>query len=319
MINNSVLPGRAAIVATAQESIARGSKSFAAASRLFAPAMRERAWLLYAWCRACDDLADGQDHGHGMTVIDDAQSRLALLTAQTDMALAGQWVGDPAFDALRIVAAETGLPHRFTRDHIAGFALDAADWRPQTEDDLMRYCYHVAGVVGCMMAVVMGVSPDDEATLDRACDLGLAFQLANIARDVGEDASVGRCYLPTAWLDEMGIPVAALMAPAHRPALAKLGQRLGDLAAAYEQSARYGTPALPFRSAWAVLAAAGIYGGIGREVARRGECAWDGRVTTSGLEKIGWIIRARSEAARRHQLYPATARDPSLWIRPRSA
>lgn len=312
-----MLPGRAAIVATAQESIARGSKSFAAASRLFSPAMRERAWLLYAWCRACDDLADGQDHGHGMTMIDDAQSRLALLTAQTDIALAGQWVGDPAFDALRIVAAETGLPHRFTRDHIAGFALDAADWRPQTEDDLMRYCYHVAGVVGCMMAVVMGVSPDDDATLDRACDLGLAFQLANIARDVAEDASVGRCYLPTAWLSEMGIPVAALMAPEHRSALSKLGQRLGDLAAAYEQSARYGTPALPFRSAWAVLAAAGIYGGIGREVARRGESAWDGRVTTSGLEKIGWIMRARSEAARRRQLYPATARDPALWTRPR--
>ncbi len=313
------MPGRAAIVATAHESIARGSKSFAAASRLFAPATRERAWLLYAWCRACDDLADGQDHGHGMTMVDDAQARLALLTAQTDAALAGQWVGDPAFDALRIVAAETGLPHRYMHDHIAGFALDAADWRPRTQDDLLRYCYHVAGVVGCMMAVVMGVSPDDDATLDRACDLGLAFQLANIARDVGEDASVGRCYLPTDWLDEMEIPVGALMAPEHRPGLAILGQRLGDMAAAYEESARYGTGALGFRSAWAVLAAAGIYGGIGREVARRGAAAWDSRVSTSGFEKLGWIIRARGEAARRRKLYPAGPRDPALWIRPRDA
>ena len=310
------LPSREAIVATAKESIGRGSKSFAAASRLFAPATRQRAWLLYAWCRACDDLADGQDHGHGMAVVSDPQARLALLTARTDAALAGQWVGDPAFDALRIVAAETALPPAFTRDHIAGFALDAADWRPQTHDDLMRYCYHVAGVVGCMMAVVMGVSPDDDATLDRACDLGLAFQLANIARDVGEDASVGRCYLPVAWLDEMGIPVAQLMAPEHRPKLARLGQRLGDLAAAYEQSARYGTPALGFRSAWAVLAAAGIYGGIGREVARRGGAAWDRRVTTSGWQKLGWIIRARAESARRRTLYPATPRDPALWRRP---
>jgi phytoene synthase len=98
------LPSREAIVATAKESIGRGSKSFAAASRLFAPATRQRAWLLYAWCRACDDLADGQDHGHGMAVVSDPQARLALLTARTDAALAGQWVGDPAFDALRIVA-----------------------------------------------------------------------------------------------------------------------------------------------------------------------------------------------------------------------
>lgn len=318
MSGSADLPSREAIVATAKESIGRGSKSFAAASRLFAPATRQRAWLLYAWCRACDDLADGQDHGHGMAVVSDPQARLAQLTAQTEAALAGQWVGDPAFDALRIVAAETQLPHAFTRDHIAGFALDAADWRPQTQDDLMRYCYHVAGVVGCMMAVVMGVDPNDDATLDRACDLGLAFQLANIARDVGEDASVGRCYLPVAWLDEMGIPPGAIMAPEHRSQLAKLGQRLGDLAAAYEESARFGTPALGFRSAWAVLAAAGIYGGIGREVARRGGTAWDSRVTTSGLQKLGWIIRAQAQAAQRHELYPPAPRDPSLWTRPRA-
>ena len=316
MSAKSALPSREAIVATAKESIGRGSKSFAAASQLFALKERERAWLLYAWCRACDDLADGQDHGHGMAVVDDPQARLALLTARTEAALAGEWVGDPAFDALRIVAAETQLPHRFTRDHIAGFALDAADWRPQTEDDLMRYCYHVAGVVGCMMAVVMGVSPDDNATLDRACDLGLAFQLANIARDVGEDASVGRCYLPVAWLAEKDIPAGAMMAPEHRPQLARLGQRLGDLAAAYEDSARYGTPALNFRSAWAVLAAAGIYGGIGREVARRGAAAWDQRVTTSAIQKLGWILKARSQAARRRKLYRAGERDPALWTRP---
>ena len=65
-------PGRDAIVEAARASIARGSKSFAAASRLFSPEVRERAWLLYAWCRACDDIADGQDHGHGMTRVADA-------------------------------------------------------------------------------------------------------------------------------------------------------------------------------------------------------------------------------------------------------
>ena len=79
------------------------------------------------------------------------------------------------------------MPSRLPRDLVAGFALDAEEWRPRTEDDLYRYCYHVAGAVGCMMAIVMGVAPDDAATLDRACDLGVAFQLANIARDIGED------------------------------------------------------------------------------------------------------------------------------------
>ena len=309
-------PSRDVIVAAAQESIARGSKSFAAASKLFAPRVRERAWLLYAWCRACDDIADGQDHGHGMTGVTDGPARLAEMSAKTEAALAGVPVGDPAFDALRLFAAETALPPALPRDLIAGFALDAEGWRPQTEQDLYRYCYHVAGVVGSMMAIAMGVSPDDDATLDRACDLGLAFQLANIARDVAEDARAGRCYLPQDWLDEFGIPVDAMLAPEYRDRLGLLGERLGLLAARYEASARFGTPALAFRSAWAVLAAAGIYGAIGRKVAELGPRAWDVRVGTSGSAKLGFMQRAFGEARRRRTLYPPSARDATLWTRP---
>ncbi len=304
-------PGRDAIVATAGESIARGSRSFAAASKLFDPETRERAWLLYAWCRRCDDIVDGQDHGHGMTRVADPAARLAEVRERTAAALAGEWVGDAAFDALRIVAAETGMPHRFAWDLIEGFALDAEDWRPQTEDDLLRYCYHVAGVVGCMMAVVMGVAPDDEAVLDRACDLGLAFQLANIARDIGEDAEAGRCYLPADWLAEVGLTAADPMA--DRNALAILGTRLADRAEGYEISARGGAAALSFRSAWAVLAAADIYGGIARKVRARGPQAWDSRTTTSGGEKLGAIVKAWGQAKRR----APTPRPAGLWTRPR--
>ena len=310
-------PTREAIVATAKESIARGSKSFAAASLLFNKPTRERAWLLYAWCRRCDDIADGQDHGHGMTVVHDAPERLAALSAMTEQALAGEVVGEPAFDALRIVAAETRMPKRFARDLVAGFALDAEDWRPRSENDLYRYCYHVAGVVGCMMAVVMGVDPDDDDTLDRACDLGMAFQLANIARDIEEDDRVGRCYLPIEWLVEMDFPPGQHMKPPFRSRLALLSKRLADRAAAFEASARQGTPSLSFRSAWAVLAAAGIYGAIGRTVAARGEHAWDHRVTTSGMQKLGFIVAAAREAAGREKLYPRQPRDPRLWTRPK--
>lgn len=309
---------RDAIVAAAKESIARGSKSFAAASSLFAPAVRERAWLLYAWCRACDDIADGQDHGHDMTGVTDGPARLAEITAKTEAALAGSVVGDPAFDALRVFAAETGLPPALPRDLIAGFALDAEGWRPQTEQDLYRYCYHVAGVVGSMMALAMGVPADEEATLDRACDLGLAFQLANIARDVAEDARAGRCYLPQDWLDEIGIPADDLLAPQYRERLGVLGERLGTLAARYEASARFGTPALAFRSAWAVLAAAEIYGAIGRKVAALGPRAWDARVGTSGVAKLWFIARALVEARRRGVVYAAAPRDETLWTRPRA-
>ncbi|WP_239017951.1 phytoene/squalene synthase family protein [Sphingomonas aracearum] len=303
------------MVATARESIFKGSKSFAAASLLFDRRTRERAWLLYGWCRACDDLADGQDHGHELQAVTDAPERLAKITAFTQAALAGQWIGDPAFDGFRIVAAETRLPPRFARDLVAGFALDAEDWRPRNEEDLYLYCYHVAGVVGCMMAVVMGVPPEDEDTLDRACDLGMAFQLANIARDVAEDARGGRCYLPADWLAELGIPADDLLNPARRDQLAVLGRRLAERATRFEESAMGGTPALSFRSAWAVIAAARIYGQIAREVAARGPAAWDARVSTSGLDKLRFIAAAARDASGRER-WRNIPRDVP-WTRPR--
>ena len=308
-------PARDAIVATAGESIARGSKSFAAASRLFDRATRERAWLLYAWCRACDDLADGQDHGHCITAVAEPAERLAAIRERTTAALEGRWVGDPAFDALRIVVSETAMPHGLVRDIVEGFALDVAGWAPATEADLMRYCYHVAGAVGCMMAVVMGIAPIDEERLDRACELGIAFQLANIARDIGEDAAAGRCYLPADWLAEAGIARDAVMA--DRTALAGLAQRLTRRAAEYEARARLGAAALPFRCAWAVLAAAGIYGDIARRVEALGESAREKRVTVPASAKLLWIVRAFGQAwgRKRHASDPNLA--TPIWSRPR--
>jgi phytoene synthase len=311
------LPSRAAIVATAQESIARGSRSFAAASRLFDRRTRERAWLLYAWCRRCDDLADGQDHGHELSVVADPEARLARIALLTEAALAGEVVGDPAFDALRIVVAETAMPPHFARDVVEGFRLDLEDWRPRSEKDLYRYCYHVAGAVGCMMAIVMGVPPGATDTIDRASDLGIAFQLANIARDIEEDDRGGRCYLPDDWLVEMDMPPGQHMKPPFRSRLSVLARWLVEYAAEYEASAMVGAARLPFRSAWAVMAAAGIYGEIGRQVVKAGDHAWDHRISTPATAKIGWIATAWWRAIRRRSLYPDDERDSRRWTRPR--
>jgi phytoene synthase len=308
---------RGELVIAARDTIARGSKSFATASTLFDQETRERAWLLYAWCRACDDIVDGQELGGARTVVTDAPVRIARVRDLTERALAGETTGEPAFDALGVVVAETGMPHRFPRDLIAGFALDADDWRPRTENDLLTYCYHVAGVVGVMMAIVMGVDPDDEAVLDRACDLGLAFQLANIARDLSEDDAVGRCYLPIEWLAEIDVPPGEALRPVYRERLGMLGRRLAQSAGAYEESARHGTPALSFRSAWAVLSAAGIYGDIAREVGRLGAHAWDRRVVISKQAKLGWVAKAAWQAARRRALWDGRAPRNGLWTRPR--
>ena len=289
---------RSALVAWAGETIAKGSKSFRFASKLFDTPTRERAWLLYAWCRHCDDVADGQVLGHGASKVADTQTKLSALRVQTKRALDGEVTGEAPFDALRIVAAECAIPQVYIDDHLEGFALDAREWRPRTEDDLIQYCYHVAGAVGCMMAAIMGVDAKDEDTMRRACDLGLAFQLANIARDLMEDAAVDRCYLPIDWLTEMDIPPGEHMKPYYRQRMAAIGARLCRMAEGYEASARIGARRLPFRSRWAVLSAAGIYGDIAREVARSGEHAWDKRVTIGKGRKLMWVSKAFVQALR---------------------
>lgn len=310
-----IAPDDHALLAHANQSIAVGSKSFAAASRLFDERTRQGAVMLYAWCRHCDDVIDGQQAGHQASSIDrpEAQRRLARLRAQTHAVYAGQPVDDPAFAAFAEVVQRHQIPEQDALAHLAGFEMDVLEQRYAHIDDTLQYCYHVAGVVGLMMARVMGVG--EPRVLDRACDLGLGFQLTNIARDIIEDARVGRCYLPGDWLAEMSIPAARLADPAYRPQVAVLAQRLVAMAEPYYQSAQAGLPDLPWRSAWAVATAALVYRRIGLQVVAAGAGAWDQRVSTSKAQKLAAVTTGLWHALRsRYQRWPA--RSALLWRRP---
>jgi phytoene synthase len=305
------------VLGHARAAIARGSKSFSLASRLFDAPTRDRAMLLYAWCRHTDDVIDGQILGEGRN--DDtrpAAERLADVLHHTQAALAGRPEGGAAYHALAQVVAETGMPHRYPLDLIHGFRIDMEARPFLTFDDTLTYCYHVAGCVGVMMAIVMGVSPQDRATLDRASDLGIAFQLNNIARDIVEDALNGRRYLPDSWLAEVGITPANFAFPAQRRQLFRLLTRLVDAAELYEESARHGTPQLRNRAAWAVLAAARIYGGIGRKLRAAGPEALERRMRTTTPEKLAAVSLAALDAATRHRRWSAPHDRSGLWTMP---
>lgn len=302
----------------AKAAIKQGSKSFALASRLFDPETRARATLLYAWCRHCDDVIDGQYLGEGVydwsEAGDSEMARLQHLRRLTDDALAGKPTGDAAFEALARVAADTGMPPRYAHDLLEGFRRDVEWRRVETADDLLTYCYHVAGCVGVMMAIVMGVAPGDHATLARASDLGLSFQLNNIARDVTEDAGRGRCYLPEEWLAEAGLDSQNFAEPENRAALHSVVTRLVNLAERYEASAAHGVPALRNRQAWAVLSAAQIYGDIGRKVRGDGPAALEGRAWTRRREKLFAVVAALPEALWKRNVRVGTPSDRTgLW------
>jgi phytoene synthase len=311
----------------ATHTITAGSKSFAAAAKLFDPDTRRKVLMLYAWCRHCDDVVDGQELGFRAMPHAHSQSpavKLEALRELTRRVYAGETMCEPAFAAFQEVAlVHAGVQRiapRFAFDHLSGFAMDVEGARYETIDDTLRYCYHVAGVVGLMMASIMGVS--EPRVLDRACDLGLAFQLTNIARDIVEDAENGRCYLPAQWLREAGIPEGELALPRHRAALAVLAARLVDHAEPYYDSALEGIAALPLRSAWAIAAARKVYRQIGVVVKRRGAHAWDERAGTSKATKLRLLAEGgvQALASRLRRFSPVTRPRPAgLWQRPGGA
>lgn len=288
-----------AATAHARSAIEKGSSSFAAASRLFDSSTRESTLMLYAWCRHCDDVIDGQVDGHQTpntpkTNGAGEQQRLEQLQEATQLAWQGRPPNEPAFACLSEVVARHEIPLPLLLEHLEGFGMDVRGERYATLSDTLLYCHRVAGVVGLMMARIMGARDPD--TLQRACDLGLGFQLTNIARDMVEDAAVGRVYVPQQWLDEMGIATLAVGDVRHRQALAQLATRLVDTAECYYDSAVTGIADLPFRSAWSVATARDVYRAIGRMVKARGAHAWDSRVRTSTPQKLWFAARGAGVA-----------------------
>ncbi|MES2978779.1 MAG: phytoene/squalene synthase family protein [Pseudomonadota bacterium] len=306
----------ASVLAHATRSIELGSKSFATAARLFEPTTRECAVMLYAWCRHCDDVVDGQCYGHFQRQGDRSHGmeRLDALERATRLACAGEPPNDAIFMGLAETVRRHAIPLQYPLEHLAGFRMDVQNHRFEKLDDTLAYCWRVAGVVGVMMAMVMGQrSP---STLDRASDLGIAFQLTNIARDVLEDAAIGRVYLPQEWLRQEGIrPQDDVLDMAYREALARVAVRLLDVADPYYRSALAGIADLPLRSAWSVATARGVYREIGRKVKAHGTHAWDRRLSSTRMEKLWFVARGAAVALATQQLKPPP-RPRDLWQRP---
>ena len=261
-----------------------GSRTFYAASLLLPRRVRDPATVLYAFCRAADDAID-LETGVGKA------AALLQLRADLDAAYAGQPLPTPANRALAEVVARHGIPRALLDGLLEGFAWDAEGRRYDDLAGLHAYAARVAGTVGAVMALLMGArSP---AAVARACDLGVAMQLTNIARDVGEDARAGRLYLPQDWMREAGLdPAAWLARPAHDPALASVVRRLLRAADALYESADAGIALLPPAYRPGISAARRLYAEIGREVERSGCDAVTRRAAVPLARKAGLLARS---------------------------
>lgn len=263
-----------------------GSRSFFAAALLLPARVHRPATALYAFCRVADDLIDGGE----------ATRPLDTLRVRLDAIYRGDPVADPADRALAHVVKRHRLPRLPLDLLLEGFAWDAENRRYEDLPALMDYAARVAGTVGAMMATLMGAT--EPSTVARACELGMAMQLSNIARDVGADARAGRLYLPLAWLREARIdPDAFLADPAPGSALAGVVARLLAEADVLYRRADAGIAVLPLSCRPGIGAARHLYAAIGHQVARNGYDCVHRRASVPGPRKLVLGGRALFAAA----------------------
>ncbi len=287
----------AADLAACREVIRTGSRSFHMASRLLPAEMREGACAIYAFCRLSDDMVDLE--GGDLTAVDRLRGRL-------DRIYGGRPDDSAEERCLADAVRKYDLPRALLEALLEGLAWDAEGRVYERIEDLEAYAARVAGAVGAMMAVLMGAR--SEALLARACDLGVAMQFSNIARDVGEDARLGRLYLPRAWMREAGLdPDGWLRAPSHSKALSQVIDRLLSRAAGLYVRADAGIAGLAPAYRGAIFAARLLYAEIGEEVRRRGLDSVSGRAAVPAWRKAALMARsaALSRTARPSEVVEA--------------
>jgi 15-cis-phytoene synthase len=282
----TLTPEILAALTECREIITKGSKSFSLAAKLFDPQTRDAAVFLYGWCRYCDDQVDDAAKSGDRAELD---RRLKALRDKTASAFSFEPQHEPVFIALQYIVHRFAIPAHYALELIEGMAMDVRGTRYQSLRELLLYCYRVAATVGLMMSHVMGLR--DERALSHAADLGIAMQLTNIARDITEDAVMGRIYLPLGWLEEAKINPDEIAAPGNREKLAIITLRLLHEADRFYSSGDNGLWYLSFRSACAVSAARHVYAEIGSLLLARGAHAWDQRTYVTGARKVFVVMR----------------------------
>jgi 15-cis-phytoene synthase len=281
--------------ASCRETLRTGSRTFLAASYVLPRKVSDPACELYAFCRMADDEID---LGSG------AAEALARLRERLDRIYARRPLPFATDHAFAEVAWRFAIPRALPDALLEGFAWDSERRRYETLADLNAYAVRVAGTVGAMMAMLMGQrSPDMVA---RACALGVAMQLTNIARDVGEDARAGRLYLPVTWMRESGIdPEAFLSQPVFSTALAGIVHRLLRVADLHYATSESAIARLPATCRPGIMAARMLYAEIGREVERAGYNSVDCRAVVAPRRKA--VLMAKAMTA---LMSPATVAAP---------
>lgn len=253
---------------------------------------RDAMCAVYAFMRYCDDLSD-EPTTDGVEAV---RARINRWREDLRAALEGQYAGHPVWPAFHDTVRRYRIPQEYFFDMIEGVSSDLDVRQFHTFDELYRYCYRVASVVGLTIIHIFGFESKTALLLAEKC--GIAFQLTNILRDVREDAEAGRVYLPVEDLKRFGVDVDAL----SHGAVTEEFVRLMRFQA--ERAWRYYSEAMPLigmvhrssrSSLWALIE---IYSRLLRRIEERGFDVLRQRVRLSSWEKVGILLVAPYRGAR---------------------
>ncbi len=249
-------------------------------SFMFLPPLRRRAIVaLYAFCREVDDIVDECRDEHV------ALTKLNWWRQETLDLYRGQ-PHHPVSHALAPVIRDFNLPAEQLLEIIDGMEMDLTQHRYEDFKSLRLYCHRVAGIVGELSAMIFGYS--DRNTLKYATDLGLAFQLTNIIRDVGEDARRNRIYLPMVELAQFDVPAADILQCRQTDNFNKLMEFQYQRAQHYYEQAFSHLPAADRKAQKTGLIMAAIYRTLLEEIRNDGFLVLNQRTRLTPLRKL-WI------------------------------
>ena len=273
----------ASLYAQAAEVTAHGSKSFYFATRFFPREMARSAHAVYWFCRYTDDLVDECPN------IEQGRRDLEQWAGQVRAALAGEPPDHPVLAPFMDTVRKHAIPHEYPLELIEGMRMDLCGTRYRTFDELRVFCYRVASVVGLMMSHVIGFQGDPRSY---AVDLGIAMQLTNILRDIGEDLERGRVYLPSDEMEQFGYSEGKLTGHVRDEAFRKLMRFQVKRAQSFYEAAEPGIAMLSKEGRFAVKLAADIYRGILGRIERSGYNVFKERAVVPAAQKYWLTARA---------------------------
>ncbi|NTW11322.1 MAG: phytoene/squalene synthase family protein, partial [Chlorobiaceae bacterium] len=244
---------------------------------------------VYALLRTVDDIVDKAEDQPSNALI--TREEIRQMLEEWKSRLRACYAGNPGSDPIMIAWQDTlkcyPIPIELPFELIDGVEMDISFKPFETFDELYSYCYKVASVVGLMTSEIFGYS--DKRALGHAVDLGIAMQLTNIMRDIGEDVDRGRIYLPMEDLRRFGYTVEEFMQKTMNSKFVELMKFQVDRARGYYRSAEKGIPMLQRESRFAVSLSSLNYGNILTAIEENGYDVFSKRAYRSFFQKISTI------------------------------